>query len=232
MIELRGVWADAQLNETMVSHDMPNFNIHLCLVMLLVGGCTQAPEPLTEWLGPQLHGEIRGEIDDERVDVVASAGQLECKREYFVPDPNDPATWGEGRYDVIEVNFFVTIDGTPRHYELELLNHDFSEAAVGTALKVVPVIGEDEHAEIGADEVHVEVKWDWKTDGDSIAYEQFAISGTVELRELSGVVGPDGLVIPAGDGNFGAFLDIQLPDGELTASMTAPCTEVDVESIE
>jgi hypothetical protein len=58
-----------------------------------------------------------------------------------------------------------------------------------------------------------------------------AYFSTLELRERSGTPGADGLVIPADDGNFGGFLQLELPSGSVAASFTASCTEVEVESI-
>jgi hypothetical protein len=186
------------------------------------------PTTLTTWLGPEVHGEIRGEADGGRVDVVAEASQVECKREYAVPDPADTSTFSEGRLKEFEVAFNVTIDGVERRYELEIYNFDSAE--VGTTWTVVPVVTEG--APINPGEAHAEFQWEWEVDSELIAYEQIATGGTVELREVSGMVGADGLVIPAGEGNFGAFVELELPDGEVAISFNAPCSIVEVEPIE
>lgn len=193
-------------------------------------GCTadEAATTLTAWLGPDLHGEMRGEADGGRVDVVAEASEVACKREYRVPNPDDPATFVDGWLGELEVAFNVTVDGIERRYELEF--HGFTGGEVGDAWTVVPVVMEG--APIGADEVHVEVQWEWEADSMLVAYEEIASAGRVELHELSGTVGDDGLVIPAGEGTFGAFAELELPDGQLSVSFTATCSEVEVEPIE
>ncbi len=206
--------------------------ISLVLPLIVLVACATEAEPVTvsEWLGAEPHGEMHGEADGERVDVVADAEGVTCKREYEVPDPNDSATWTQGRLKELEVSFLVVIDGVERRYELELYNHDFSSSPVGSALAVVPVVTEG--AAIAADAVHVEVQWEWEDGNQMVAFEQIATGGTVELHELSGSVGSDGLVIPAGEGSFGAFIELELPDGALAASFTAPCTLVEVEMVE
>lgn len=205
----------------------------LLIPSVFLVACTsdQGSEPATvdEWLGSDLHGEMRGEIEAERVDVVAEASEVECKREYAVPDPNDTATFVDGWLEELEVSFLVTIDGTERRYELEFYNHDFNATALGSVLTVVPVVTED--APIGEDEVHVELQWEWEQGNELITYEEVATGGTLELRELSGTPGADGLVVPADDGNFGAFVQLELPSGSVSVSFTAPCSVVEIESI-
>ena len=201
------------------------------LPLLSLASCGEpaAPDPtVTDWLGAELHGELHGEAEGDRVDVVAEASEVACKREYAVPDPADTTTFGEGWLKELEVSFLVTVDGVERRYEIEIYN--FTEAAEGAVWTVVPVVTED--APIGAEEVHVELQWEWEVDSMLVAYEEIATGGTVEIRELSGMVGEDGLVIPANEGNVGAFIELELPDGEVAISFTAPCSVVEVEPIE
>lgn len=88
-----------------------------------------------------------------------------------------------------------------------------------------------EDAPIGAGEVHVEVQWEWEIGSDFVVFEELATSGVLEIHELSGTVGADGLVIPANDGNVGGFIDVELPSGAVAISFTAPCTVVEVETM-
>jgi hypothetical protein len=191
--------------------------------------CTPEPATVSEWLGPGLHGQMRGEIEAERVDVVAEADGVACQRKYGVPDPNDPSTFADGGLQALLVSFMVKSDGLERWYELEFSNHDFNATALGTVLTVVPEPSAE--AEIGEDEVNVELRWEWEQGNDLIRYGEPATGGTLELRELSGTPGADGLVVPADDGNFGGFLQLELPSGSVAVSFTAPCTAVEVESI-
>lgn len=203
---------------------------HMIVPLLALVACsTGEPEPqrVTEWRGPELHGEIRGEVQGERVDIVAEADEVACKREYEVADPGDPATWGDGHLKEIEISLLVIVDGVERRYELEFFN--FTDLAVGAELDVVPVVVED--APIGAGEVHVEVQWEWEIGSDFVVFEELATSGVLEIHELSGTVGADGLVIPANDGNVGGFIDVELPSGSVAISFTAPCTVVEVETM-
>lgn len=184
------------------------------VLLLAVASCTQPDlATVTEWLGPQLHGEIRGEANGQRVDVIADA--VVCQRQYFVPDLVDLETYPEGRLAGFIISFLVTIDGVERRYELEL--SDFTTAAVGTSWTV------------GSDENLVELRWEWEVNSSLVAYAATATGGMVELHELSGKVGTDGLVIPAGDGNVGAFVQLDLPDGEIAISFTAPCSVVQID---
>jgi hypothetical protein len=196
---------------------------------LLFVACTSDAATVTQWRGPELHGELRGEIEGERVDVVAQANELVCRRMYVVPNPNDPKTFADGWLDQLQVSFMVTIDGIERWYDLEFFGHDFTTTAMGTVLTVVPASTDDvapsEH------EVHVGLRWEWEQGNDLITYDELAVSGTLELRELSDTPSADGLVIPASEGKFGAFLELELPSGSVTASFTAPCTGLEVESI-
>lgn len=213
---------------------MPNFaRISLVLPLITLIACSAEPEPETvdEWLGAEPHGEMRGEVDGERVDVVAEASEVSCKREYEVPNPDDSTTWADGRLKELEVAFNVVVEGVERRYELEIYNNaDLASTAIGSVLQAVPVVTEG--APIGTDEVHVEVQWEWEDGNEMIAFEEIATGGTLEFRELSGTVGPDGLVIPMGEGSFGAFLELDLPSGAVAVSFTAPCTVVEVEPAE
>ncbi len=183
---------------------------------------------MTEWLGPQLHGEIHGEVDGTEVDVIAGASRVGCKREYVVPDPDDTSTYEQGWLEEIEISFYVTIDGVVRRYELEI--YDFVRADVGELLNVVPF--ERGGDPIGGDEAHAEFQWEWEIDSSRFTYEGLAVQGTVEIRESSGMVGADGLVIPAGRGNFGALVRLEMPDGELGISFTAPCSIIEINRID
>jgi hypothetical protein len=196
----------------------------------MLAACTPEPEPtVSEWLGPDLHGQMRGEIDGEPVNVVAQADEVACQRKYLVPDPNDPTTFADGHLDALQVSFMVKTDGIERWYELEFYNHDFATTALGTVLTVVPEPAEE--TVIRADQVNAELRWEWEQGNDLITYGETATGGMLELRELSGTAGADGLVIPAEDGNFGAFLQLELPDGTVGVSFTAICSMVEVETI-
>jgi hypothetical protein len=198
-------------------------------ISFMLLACAREPATVTQWLGPELHGELRGEIEDERVDVVAGADEVVCKRMYAVPDPNDPTTFADGKLAQLLVSFMVTIDGVERWYELEFYDHDFNATALGTVLTVVPPATED--AALGEHEVNVDLGWEWEQGNDLITYGETATGGTLWLRELSGSPGADGLVIPAEEGRFGAFLELELPNGSVAVSFTAPCSEVEIESI-
>lgn len=204
----------------------------LVLPLLALASCTaETPPPtVTEWLGAEIHGELHGEADGARVDVVAEASQVACKREYAVPDPADTSTFADGWLKEFEVSFLVVVDGIERRYEIEIYNFASTADAVGSSWTVVPVVTED--APIDPGEVHVELQWEWEADSELISYEEIAKGGTVEIREMSGEVGADGLVIPANEGNLGAFIELELPDGEVAISFTAPCSTVEIEAIE
>lgn len=192
-----------------------------------------APEPryptVSVWLGAGLHGELRGEIEGERVDVVAQADEVACTRQYAVPDPNDPSTYDDGRLESLLISFMVVSEGIERWYELEFYNHEFDATEIGTVLTVVAPPSDD--GVIGEDEVNVDLGWEWEDGNDLITYGETATAGSFELRELSGTPGPDGLVIPANDGELGGFLQLELPDGSVAVSFTATCSAVEVESI-
>lgn len=198
--------------------------------VLVLAACNEsAPEPtVTEWLGHHRHGEIRGALDGEDVDVMAGASQVGCKREYVVPEPDDESTYAEGRLDELEISFYATVDGIEHWYELELF--DLGDVAVGKTLTVVS--SGSEHPAVERDEVHAEFAWEWESDDFLVTDEAVAVRGTVDIHELSGEAGPDGLVIPAGQGNVGALVRLELPDGEVGISFTAPCSIVEIDPID
>lgn len=206
---------------------------HMCLAWLssTLASCTESTSTATvnEWLGSQRHGAIRGEADGVQVDAIAGASAVGCKREYVVPVPEDTKTYDEGWLEEYEISFYVTIDGVRQRYELQIYN--FTKPAIGRSLTIVPdEIGDDP---IGEDEVHAQFQWEWEMEGSRrVTYEGVAVEGTVEFRELSGEVGSDGLVIPAGEGSLGALVQLVLPDGQVGISFTAPCSIVEIDPID
>ncbi|MFV8755231.1 hypothetical protein ACNOYE_32175 [Nannocystaceae bacterium ST9] len=214
---------------------MSRASLHsLSLLLFTCLACAESDHEhptVSEWQGLEPHAELHGEVEGERVDVSVVGEGVACKREYEVGDPDDPSSWaGDGRFKEFEVAIDLVVDGVERRYELEFYGHDFPSSEVGRVLTIVGVDEADPDAPLAADEVHVEVQWEWEAGDEFVAFEAVAIAGSLELREMSGMVGADGLVIPADEGSFGGFATIELPEGELAVSFTAPCVEVEVET--
>lgn len=192
-----------------------------------------APE---EWLGADTHATMVGTVAGYQlnVDLIGEAAvtRVTCKREYEVPDKNDPSTWSNGVLKEFEVNIeYTTPEGLEQIFELGMSRLNFETDVVSQELTIVAPADED--APSLADDIYLEVEGTWE-DGDTfVEFEEMATSGTFEITEFSGNPGEDGLVIPSGEGNFSGYLTATFAPGEaFTISFSAPCEESEVELIE
>jgi hypothetical protein len=74
-------------------------------------------------------------------------------------------------------------------------------------------------------------EWEWHSaDGEQDLYDASAQEGRFTLQLFSGTPSEGGLVIPAGEGSVGGFLNARWSlEDSLTVSFTALCTENDIE---
>lgn len=206
----------------------------LVLLVAVVGCGGDDVETIDAWQGEDFHVRIAGTVDGTAVDLEldsASAADLArafCKREYVVPDPNDPATWSQGTMPSVEATFRIVDGGLEKEYELGFTAADFNDVTAGSALTVVPPVEEQAPA---AGQSYLELEWSWETaDGMFVNYEGSATSGTIAVELLDGTRGADGVVIPDTTGRLGIFFDTAWPmGGSLAGSLTVKCGPNEVE---
>jgi hypothetical protein len=191
-------------------------------------GGTAGPD---EFLGPTFHLEVGGFIDGQTIDIhldetlAGDAAVAWCQREYWVPDPDDPSTYGEGAMDEIELTAFVQIGGEDRRIQLELKQHDFASDPEGTEVTVVP---RSDILDPAPDEMWIEFEIE-DLEANRL-FEQSAVTGTFVVGPVTGTPGPDGVVIPAGEGEVGGWLDARWSTSEeLRASFYVRCTSIDID---
>ena len=201
---------------------------------LLLGGCSgDAAEPAgpSEFLGPTFHLELGGFIDGQTIDVhldealAGDAAVAFCQREYWVPDPDDPSTFGDGAMDEIEVVAFVQIGGEDRRIQFELKQHDFQSDPEGTEVAIVP---RSDLLDPEPNEMWLEFEIE-DLEANRL-FEESALTGTFVVGAREGMPGPDGVVIPAGEGAVGGYFEARWSTTEeLRASFYVRCTDLDID---
>jgi hypothetical protein len=193
-------------------------------------------EPLEQWLGAEPHFAVQGRINGEDLDlrlpddIAADATSLSCRLEYDVPvDLAGEPDFANGRLKEIKLRAPFQFGSELRVAELELKHHDFQRDPTDV-VNVVP--RPEDNTLPAANEMWLEWEWHLAVDGEEM-FEAAAESGTFALGQLTGTPGPDGLVIPEGEGSVGGFARATWVGGEeLLISVTAPCTESDVDTDE
>lgn len=190
-------------------------------------------DTLTGWLGDEPHFVAQGRVNGEDIDMrlagqeAADASALFCEREYVAPDDGtgnpDPT---QAVLSEVKIIAPFTVNGEERIVELELKQHDFQADVPDTAVTIVP---RDDAQPPTSDQMWLQ--WEWKLAADeSDLYEGVAQDGVFVLGTFTGAPGPDGAVIPEGEGASGGFVDAVFGEGEtMRVSVTAPCTGTSVE---
>jgi hypothetical protein len=204
------------------------------LVPLFVIGCGSSDEekPPGAWEGTTPHFSAHGFMNGENVDIritgddAATGSEVYCGREYVAPRGTDgELDLTRARMSVADIVGNAIVGGEERSFELEIRNHSFGSDQLNLALTVVPRVDGVDPARGAA-----WLDWEWHgTDGEDI-YEASAQDGSFEFKLLTGAPGEDGVVIPAGEGSVGGFVNARWSVNEsLTVSFTVPCTVSDVE---
>ncbi len=212
-----------------------SFAIAPCaLVALAIGGCSEqgsesvGPE---EFLGPSYHFVLAGFANQQVIDIdlppdfYGDAAMAMCERQYVVPDSDDVATWGDGSLREIEITANVMIGGEERVLQLELKEHDFQSDPDGTAVTIVP---RSDLVDPAVDEMWIELEIE-DLEGNRL-FEQGAQVGTLVRGAHVGMPGPDGVVIPEGEGAFGAWFEARWSvTEELRGSFFVQCPLLSVD---
>jgi hypothetical protein len=200
--------------------------------LLLLAACGDGDESIDRWQGADPHVTVRGSFDGVDLDLrldgddAADLSQAACKREYLVPDATDPATWDEGAMPELEVTIRVVDGDVEKQYELGFTGADFATLAIPARLEVAPPVADGAPA---AGDAFLELDWQWEDPAEGfISFEESAVSGTIEIAELSGEPG-DGVVLADGTGALGVWFDATWANGSLSGSLTVPCGPNEVE---
>lgn len=190
------------------------------------GGGNSTSDVPEAWLGEEPHTHLAGTVAEQEIELIAEGseaagvGTVYCERNYIVPDLEDTSTFEDGYLQKVEIKFnFFHLDALAE-FQMELEKDDLF-AAVGETLAV----GEDAEVALG---INVD------EDGPKAQeFEDEATGGTVKLELLTGEPDESGVIVPSGEGRYGAYVDIQLDSGgTLQGSFTVNCGENDLETPE
>jgi len=187
-------------------------------------GTTDASaEPPTEWQGETPHLEMVGSLAGQDVvatvegDDAADVGVFYCERNYIVPDTEDPSTWAAAYLEKVEIKFNFFYMDQLAEFNVEIVHEDLP----GSVGEMLPIDA--------ATEATVQITVDPEGPNE-VEFPDAGVAGNVTIGLLTGTPGTDGVVIPDGEGAFGAYLDLELESGgTLQGSFTANCGENDLE---
>lgn len=202
------------------------------LALAVVAGCGDGDEGLA-WYGPEPHLVVDGFLFEEPVvvDVVdpvaVEAAGFECRREYRVPVIDGEPDLTRAQNVEVRIRGVVSVNGEDRRFELELKQHDLQGTPLGTVLDVVP---RDDLRPPDPSGRTLWVEWEWhEAETNITTFEGAAQAGTVRLEAFTGTPGPEGVIIPDGDGYVGATVDAYWsPTERLRISVTAPCLDTEI----
>jgi hypothetical protein len=199
-------------------------------------GCYRLDDPAgpTHWLGDEAHIDVGGRLGGIEFDVSAgpappaNENEVWCERRYLVPTaPGNLQLWELGTLPTVEIHALLPVADGIERLTVRLQGKDLASQSLDEPADVMPLHPD---AELLPGEVAVE--WVWANDHQEPAYQAAAVSGVFELRLRSGMPGADGLVIPAGEGAVGGWLEALWRPGEaVRASFTAPCTSSELTEI-
>ena len=177
------------------------------------------------WLGAEPHVDLVGTVAEQELELVAESsdaadiGTVYCERNYIVPSLDDESSFADGYLQKVELKFnFFYLDALAE-FQIELEADDLPDQ-VGKTLN----IGDDQDAAIA---LGLNVDEDGPNTQE---FEDAASGGTLKLELLSGEPGQDGVIVPSGEGEYGAHLDIELESGGfLQGSFTIKCGDNDLE---
>ncbi len=190
----------------------------ICLTLVACGADdekTDGGASTTEWGGASEHLTAQGSVGDKALDIELTGADAQDIEKFFCE-----RNYEEGVLEHLELKYELEYEGQGAELELEFSSFDYSKdpenpISVGTANEDAPT----------ASDIAIDLKLETE---DGTETEDSAVSGTFELKQLSGAPDADG-IIPDGEGTFAGYLDVELASGEkLTVSFTAKCGENDL----
>lgn len=213
-----------------MSRSIPSIHALFSCCALMACASESPQAPIGEWRGDEphfsVHGLLNGEMLDFSIDGDAQGAQVWCEREYAAPIADGETDLSRATHTDTRIDGYVTIAGEERVFEIEFLRHPLQDDEPGTELTVVPRVDEELP---GAHELWIE--WEWATIEGEPLFEAAAQRGRFVLGEFTGTPGEGGVVVPAGEGLVGGYVEARWSVNEsLTVSFTVPCMENSIEA--
>jgi len=208
--------------------------VGLCgLGLVACESSADATEEAARWQGEEPHFTARGLLNGEEIDIRIEGADAEdgssvwCEREYEVPLVDGEPDVSMARHIETVVTGFATIGGEDRIFQFELKQHALQDDSAGDHIAIVPRVDE-----VPPDEDQAWFDWEWQTADEEDLFEASAQEGEVIVGTFSGEPGEGGVIIPEGEGFFGASADVRWSvDERLSISFTVLCTANDIEEL-